>query len=57
MLYQFMKKHKLENDILAFPADFICTTKKVNINSEKLDGFSLDATGNDCYFQQIDFIV
>ena len=57
MLYQFMKKHKLENDILAFPADFICTTKKVNINSEKLGGFSLDATGNDCYFQQIDFIV
>ena len=55
MLYQFMKKHKLENDIVAFATDSICTTKKVNMNSEKLGEFSLDAMGDDCYFLQNGF--
>ncbi len=55
MLYQFMKKHKLENDIVAFATDSICTTKKVNVNSEKIGEFSTDATGDDCYFLQNGF--
>ena len=55
MLYQFMKKHKLQNDIVAFATDSICTTKKVNVNSEKLGEFSLDGTGDDCYFLQNGF--
>ena len=55
MLYQFMKKHKLENDIVAFATDSICTTKKINVNSEKIGEFSMDATGNDCYFLQNGF--
>ena len=55
MLYKFMKKHKLENDIVAFATDSICTTKKVNVNSEKLGEFSLDGTGDDCYFLQNGF--
>lgn len=55
MLYQFMKKHKLENDIVAFATDSICTTKKVNVNSEKLGEFSLDSMGDDCYFLQNGF--
>ncbi len=55
MLYQFMKKHKLENDIVAFATDSICTTKKVNVNSEKLGEFSLDGKGDDCYFLQNGF--
>ena len=55
MLYQFMKKHKLENDIVAFATDSICTTKKVNVNSEKIGEFSMDATGDDCYFLQNGF--
>ncbi len=50
MLYQFMKKHKLENDIVAFVTDSICATKKVNLNSDKLGEFSLDGTGDDCYW-------
>jgi len=55
MLYQFMKKHKLQNDIVAFATDSICTTKKVNVNSQKLGEFSLDSTGDDCYFLQNGF--
>jgi len=55
MLYQFMKKYKLENDIVAFATDSICTTKKVDVNSEKLGEFSLDSMGNDCYFLQNGF--
>lgn len=39
MLYQFMKKYKLENDIVAFATDSICTTKKVNVNSENWVSF------------------
>ncbi len=45
-----MKKHKLENDMIAFATDSICTTKKVNVNSKKLGEFSLDSMGDDCYF-------
>ena len=55
MLYQFMKKHNLENDIVAFATDSVCTTKKVNVNSQKLGEFSLDGTGNDCYYLQNGF--
>jgi len=57
MLYQFMKKYKLENDIVAFVTDSICTTKKANLNSDKLGEFSLDGTGDDYYFFQKAFRV
>jgi|SaaInlStandDraft_2_1057019.scaffolds.fasta_scaffold06128_2 hypothetical protein len=55
MLYQFMKKHQLENHIVAFATDSICTTKKLNVNSQKLGGFSFEASGDDCYFLQNGF--
>ena len=55
MLYQFMKKHNLERDIVAFATDSICTRKKVNVNSDKIGEFSMDATGDDCYFLQNGF--
>ncbi|RZD41663.1 MAG: DNA polymerase [Thaumarchaeota archaeon] len=55
MLYQFMKKHQLENHIVAFATDSICITKKLNVNSQKLGGFSFEASGDDCYFLQNGF--
>ena len=55
MLYQFMKKHQLENHVVAFATDSVCTTKKLNVNSQKLGGFSFETSGNDCYFLQNGF--
>lgn len=55
MLYRFVCKNNLENDTVAFATDSICTTRKININSDRLGEFSLDTKGDDCYFLQNGF--
>ena len=54
-LYNFVKEHNIENDVVAFATDSICTTKKLDINSEKLGEFSLDKEGSDVFYLQNGF--
>ena len=47
-----MIDNDLEHQIVSFATDSICTTKKLDINSNKLGEFSLDNTGNDVFYLQ-----
>ena len=51
-LYQFVKEHDLEQDVVSFATDSICTTKKINVDSVKLGDFSLDKSANDVFYLQ-----
>ena len=51
-LCQFCKEHKIEHEVIAFATDSICTTKKLNLNSERLGDFSLDRQGKDVFYLQ-----
>ena len=55
MLYNFVKKNKLENEIVSFATDSICTTRKINLKSVKLGEFSLENKANDVFFLQNGF--
>ena len=55
MLYNFVKKNKLENEIVSFATDSICTTRKINLKSVKLGEFSLENNANDVFFLQNGF--
>ena len=50
-LYSFVQRYGLENDIVAFATDSICTTKPLEINSSVLGGFSGKFTDNAFYVQ------
>lgn len=50
-LYSFVRKHNLENDVIAFATDSIAVHKKIpNLHSEKLGEMKLDKEGNDIIF-------
>ena len=51
-LYRFVKENDIENDVVAFATDTICTTKKLDVNSDKLGEFSLDKEGSDVFYLQ-----
>ena len=55
MLYDFVKKNNLENEIVSFATDSICTTRKINLKSAKLGEFSLENEANDVFFLQNGF--
>lgn len=52
MLYDFVQKQGIENQVVSFATDSIITTKKLNIDSTKLGDFSYDNSGNDVYVLQ-----
>jgi hypothetical protein len=52
MLYEFVQKHGIENEVVSFATDSIITTKKLNVDSVKLGDFSYDISGNDVYVLQ-----
>ena len=54
-LYGFVKENNLEQHVVAFATDSVCVTKKVNVNSSELGGFSLDKHGKDVYYLQNGF--
>ena len=55
MLYDFVKKNNLDNEIVSFATDSICTTRKINLKSAKLGKFSLENEANDVFFLQNGF--
>ena len=52
MLYDFVKKHGIEHDVVSFATDSIITTRKLDVNSTKLGDFSHDNSASDVYVLQ-----
>jgi len=52
MLYQFVNKRVIANDVVSFATDSIITSKKLGVNSTKLGGFAYENSGNDVYVLQ-----
>lgn len=54
-LYDFVRKNNLEHHVVFFATDSICTTKKLEIDSEKLGEFSFDNEASDTFVLQNGF--
>ena len=54
-LYQFVIKNGIERNVVAFATDSICTTKKLNIDSNKLGEFSFEKSSDDVFYLQNGF--
>jgi len=52
MLYEFVADHDIGKDVVSFATDSIITTKKIEIDSEKLGDFKFENSGNDVYVLQ-----
>ena len=52
MLYDFVKKHGIEHNVVSFATDSIITTRKLDVNSIKLGDFSHDNSASDVYVLQ-----
>ena len=52
MLYDFISRHKIEDNVVSFATDSVISTKKINVNSEKLGGFKLEKSAYDVYVLQ-----
>ena len=52
MLYEFVQKYGIEDDVISFATDSIITTKKLPVNSSDLGGFAYENSGNDAYVLQ-----
>ncbi len=46
-LYNMVKEHEIEHEVVSFATDSICTTHKLDVNSTKLGEFSFDDEAND----------
>ncbi len=54
-LFSFVKEHDLEKYLVAFATDSVCVTRKVDVNSKELGGFSLEKYAKDVYYLQNGF--
>jgi hypothetical protein len=54
-LYRFVTRYNIEKETVAFATDSICTTKKLDIDSEKLGEFSYEGSADDVFFLQNGF--
>lgn len=51
-MYRFVIDNDLEDDVVSFATDSICTTKDLGLKSNRLGDFSCDKSGNDVYYLQ-----
>lgn len=51
-MYSFVIKNGLEDDVVSFATDSICTTHNLGLRSNRLGEFSLDKSGDDVYYLQ-----
>lgn len=54
-LYRFVLENHIERETVAFATDSICVTKKLEIDSDRLGGFSLSNSADDVYYLQNGF--
>ncbi|MCH7561668.1 MAG: DNA polymerase, partial [Thaumarchaeota archaeon] len=52
MLYEFVQKYGIEDDVVSFATDSIITTKKLYVNSTNLGEFAYENSGDDVYVLQ-----
>jgi len=52
MLYNFVRKYDIENDVVSFATDSIITTKKLDVDSSDLGGWAYENSGDDVYVLQ-----
>ena len=52
MLYDFVQKYNIENEVVSFATDSIITTRKLEIDSKEIGDFSYDNSGSDVYVLQ-----
>lgn len=51
-MYTFVMDNDLEDDVVSFATDSICTTKDLGLKSNRLGDFSIDKSGDDAYYLQ-----
>ncbi|OLD41006.1 MAG: DNA polymerase [Thaumarchaeota archaeon 13_1_40CM_2_39_4] len=54
-LYRFVIENGFEREVVAFATDSICTTRKLDIGSNKLGEFSYEGSANDVFYLQNGF--
>jgi hypothetical protein len=54
-LYRFVHELGIEMETVAFATDSICTTKELDVNSDKLDEFSFEGSADDVFYLQNGF--
>jgi len=54
-LYDFVRKNGLEREIVAFATDSVCTTRSLQIGSNKLGDFSFESESSDTFYLQNGF--
>jgi len=54
-MYRFVTENGLDREVVAFATDSICTTKKLDINSEKLGEFSFEKSSDNVLYLQNGF--
>ncbi|MCV0367327.1 MAG: hypothetical protein K5798_08730 [Nitrosopumilus sp.] len=52
MLYEFVSRHKIEDNVVSFATDSVISTQKVDVDSNRLGGFKLEKSANDVYVLQ-----
>jgi len=52
MLYDFVFKHKIEQNVVSFATDSVISTKKIKVDSERLGDFKLEKSAKDVYVLQ-----
>jgi len=52
MLYEFVSRHGIEQNVVSFATDSVISTKKINVDSERLGDFKLEKSAQDVYVLQ-----
>jgi len=52
MLYEFVSGHKIEHYVVSFATDSVISTKKIDVDSNRLGGFKLEKSADDVYVLQ-----
>ena len=52
MLYEFVTRHKIEDNVVSFATDSVISTKKLDVDSDSLGGFKLEKSAMDVYVLQ-----
>lgn len=54
-LYRFVMENDIEREVVSFATDSICTTRKLDIDSDQLGEFSFDNSADDVFYLQNGF--
>ena len=52
MVFEFVSRHKIEDNVVSFATDSVISTKKIDVDSDSLGGFKLEKSAKDVYILQ-----